>query len=232
MAKGLYREFYLLPRGEQRALLLLSLLLILSLAFRLGVQFLPEREPEGRAEFEQEARTIMAALARADSLQSLKEDSIRRAVGRGLDYTVLPGYQRKYSRSAFPVDLNRSDSAGLLPLPGIGPVFAGRIIKYRNLLGGYVWVEQLLEVYGMTDQSLEMIKDKIEIDSSVVRRICLDSASFKELLRHPYLEYKDVKALADYRDFSGSIQSEKELVENYILTDSVLKKVLPYFSFH
>jgi DNA uptake protein ComE-like DNA-binding protein len=227
MAKRLYREFYLLPRGEQRALLLLSLLLILSLAFRMVVQFLPDREPAGMEEFEQEAHVIMATLARVDSLQRAKNDSNRQSVP-GFGHTLRPAYQSKQSRTSFPIDLNRADSVQLLPLPGIGPVFARRIIKYRTLLGGYARVDQLMEVYGMKEETLDLVKDKIFADITAIRTINLDSASFKDLLRHPYLEYEDVKALVKYRDFKGKILSKQELQDNFILADSVLQKVLPY----
>src|SRR5665647_1059817 len=47
------------------------------------------------------------------------------------------------------LDLNSADSLHLLEIPGIGPVFASRIIRYRTLLGGYYAVDQLREVYGM-----------------------------------------------------------------------------------
>ena len=228
MSKRLYREFYLLPRGEQRALLLLSLLLILSLAFRMAVQFLPDREPAGMEGFEKEARMIMSTLARADSLQHLKNNSIRRERAPGSAFTSLSGYQEKQTSSTYPIDLNRADSVQLLPLPGIGPVFAGRIIKYRTLLGGYARVDQLLEVYGMTAITLNMIQDKIRMDTSLIEKFNMDSVTFRELLRHPYLDYEDVKALVRYRDFKGKIQSKQELQDNFILADSVLQKVFPY----
>jgi competence protein ComEA len=35
------------------------------------------------------------------------------------------------------LDLNKCDSAGLVRLPGIGPVLSSRIIKFRRLLGGF-----------------------------------------------------------------------------------------------
>jgi DNA uptake protein ComE-like DNA-binding protein len=228
MAKRLYREFYLLPRGEQRALILLSLLLILSMVFRITVQLLPERKPEGLEELEREARLIRASYALADSLRQARSDSIRQNRAGNPLYSVPEPYQVRTRASAARIDINRADSAALLPLPGIGPVFAGRIIKYRNLLGGFLRVEQLLEVYGMPVETLNLIRDKIEIDTSAIRKIQLDSASFRELLRHPYFDLENVKALLDYRDFSGVIQTPRELLDNSILTDSVLQRVLPY----
>jgi len=228
MSKRLYREFYLLPRGEQRALVLLSLLLILSMIFRITVHYLPEREAEGLKEFEQEALKIRAVLARADSIQRARDDTIRQNRTFRTGSTVSYSYAGRSEKGVFPVDINRADSTGLLPLPGIGPVFAGRIVKYRNLLGGFVSADQLLEVYGLTGETLDMIRDRISIDTSGIRKIRLESATFRELLRHPYLDYEQVKALVNYRDFSGGIGSYRDLLDNSILPDTVLQRVLPY----
>lgn len=228
MSRRLYRLYYLLPRGEQRALILLSLLLILSILFRICVKLLPEREPEGLKEFEQEAVKIRTTLARADSIQQARDDSIRQTRDFRTGSPNSYPYTSRSEKGIQPVDINRADSAGLLPLPGIGPIFAGRIIKYRNLLGGFVSVDQLLEVYGIPEETLDMIRDRIEIDTSAIRQICLDSASFTEFLRHPYLDYEQVKALVNYRDFEGTVQSLQQLRDNFTLSDSVLDKIGPY----
>lgn len=212
MSKRLYREFYLLPRGEQRGLIFLSLLLILSLLFRITVQLLPDRVPEGMEEFVREAGLIRAAYAEADSLLKAKEDS-----------------SGKYKTQ--PIDINRADSTSLLPLKGIGPVFAGRIIKYRGLLGGFVSVDQLREVYGFPEETIMEIRSEVYIDCTAIHKIYVDSATFRELLRHPYLEYEDVKALVKYRDFKGDISSMNELRENQILPDSTLNKINGYFDY-
>lgn len=231
MSKRLYREYYLLPRGEQRALILLSLLLILSLIFRITVQLLPEREPEGLEEFEQDARLLIAVLAEADSLKNINRKSTANKVRVSSTHYTEPAYQTKARIKADPIDINRADSAQLLPLPGIGPVFAGRIIKYRNLLGGFTSLDQLREVYGISDETLDMIKDGIAIDTSGIRKIQLNSATFRELLRHPYLEYEEVKALIQYRDFKGIISSENELRVNQILPDTTLISLEGYFDY-
>lgn len=229
MIKKLIREIYLLPRGEQRALIVLSFLLILSLMLRIGVHFFPVREPAGLEEFTREARALMSAFARSDSLDQAKRDSLR---DQGSGTCNFCENQATPSRIFDPpIHINRVDSAGLLPLPGIGPVFAGRIIKYRDLLGGFYCVEQLKEVYGMRDHTVELLSERIRIDSTAIRRIPLESASFRELLRHPYLNLEEVRVLVEYRDFSGNIQSQEELRENHIWSDSTLSRMLPYLEF-
>ena len=231
MSKRLFREFYLLPRGEQRALIILSLLLILSLAFRVAVRMLPERQARGLEEFEQEAAHYMAALAEADSLRQIRKDSTpqRNAGYPDRSYHKVQRSNKRYK--AQPIDLNRADSTDLLPLPGIGPVFAGRIIKYRDLLGGFVTLDQLGEVYGMPDETIQKIRSQVYIDSAAIRKIHVDSASFRELLRHPYLDYEHVKALVEYRDFKGDLHSVNDLRKNYILPDSTIDLMNGYFEY-
>lgn len=227
MIKKIRRELYLLPRWEQKALLLLSLLLILGIAARIGVGLLPVREPPGLEDFIRESRALIAAFAEADSLERI---TVRSGESNGKEY-VAPEPPNRVSQSrviAGPVNINRADSVQLLPLPGIGPVFAGRIIKYRNLLGGFVSVGQLNEVYGLKPETVHQISESIWIDSSAVRKIRLDSISFRDLLRHPYLGIEDVRALIRYRDYRGHIASPEELYENFILPDSTLERVRPY----
>lgn len=183
-------------------------------------------------EFERQARLIMAALEEADSLQHTGNARFSQEISGRRDEPALSDQVQKHTFSSFPVNINRADSVQLLPLPGIGPVFAGRIIKYRNLLGGFVSVDQLGEVYGIPMETLYNIRDMVLIDSSAVRKIKIDSASFRELLRHPYLEFEDVKSLVNYREFTGCISSLLEIEENFIWPDSVLNRIRPYLEFN
>jgi competence protein ComEA len=96
------------------------------------------------------------------------------------------------------------------------------------LLGGYAFLDQLKEVYGMSMETFDLIADRIVIDTTLIIKLDLNSATFRELLRHPYLEYEDVKALVNYRDFAETIQSLRELEDNFILPDSILQRVWPY----
>ena len=86
-------------------------------------------------------------------------------------------------------------------------------------------------IYGISAETVQNIRSLVSIDSSAIHKIQIDSATFRELLRHPYLEYEDVKALVNYRDYKGDIASYRELQENNILEDTVLIRVAPYFSY-
>ncbi len=228
MIKRLLREVYMLRRGEQRALVLVSFLLILSVGIRLLVQLIPEREPAGMEEFKKEAQALFASIALADSLQKERSDSIKQ-IRRSSSFTsVSYPSPNSIKKPVQPININRADSVQLLPLPGIGPVFASRIVKYRELLGGYVRLDQLSEVYGLPVETLDLIRDKIFIDPIDIRKILLDSASFRELLRHPYLDLDDVKALVAYRDFKQDISNLSELKENHIIDDTTLSRIGPY----
>jgi competence protein ComEA len=100
------------------------------------------------------------------------------------------------------VELNSADSVALESLPGIGPSFASRILKYRKLLGGYVDVVQLKEVYGMPEETYEKIKALCKVDPSKVTKLSAElmwQNPYK--IYHPYLtkelklEIKQLKAV-------------------------------------
>lgn len=93
------------------------------------------------------------------------------------------------------IELNTADTSALTKVKGIGPAFSNRIVKFRNYLGGYYSVEQLREVYGMTDELYNSIKKHFEVDKSKIRKFSVNADSFSYKFRHPYLDRDNVKAI-------------------------------------
>jgi len=92
------------------------------------------------------------------------------------------------------VDINNADTTLLKTLPGIGSVYAARIVKYRKLLGGFVSVNQIKEVYGIKIETFDQIKSQITLTKGSVIKIPADSLWNKPYaFYHPYLS-KEVKA--------------------------------------
>jgi competence protein ComEA len=129
------------------------------------------------------------------------------------------------------LDLNNCDSAALVRLPGIGPVLSARIIKYRHLLGGFTAADQLKEVYGLPDETFEIIKGSLLVDTLEVARINVNSADYKELTRLPYFEKYEVTSILKYRELKGRLTGISDLTENKLITREKAAKVRPYLRF-
>lgn len=129
------------------------------------------------------------------------------------------------------LELNIADSAMLEKLPGIGPVLSARIVRYRNLLGGFVSVNQLREVYGLPPETFEMIRSLVYTDSSMVEKININEADYNSLMKIPYLRRYNLNDIVKFRELEGRITSVSELVENDIIPDSLASKIRPYLLF-
>ncbi len=135
------------------------------------------------------------------------------------------------SRGKNIIDVNLADTTELIKLPGIGSILSIRIIKYRNYLGGYASIGQLREVYGLTEETFEMIKTRITADSSFITRININTSDYKELSKLRYLERYEITSILKYRQLKGNINSITDLVDNKLITNEKAKRVRPYLRF-
>jgi len=134
------------------------------------------------------------------------------------------------SNACVAIDINTADTTLLKQLPGIGGAFAKWIVDYREKLGGYCETQQLLEVYRMDSTRYEGIKDYVKIDSTFTpNKLKINSDGFKVLLKHPYLEYEDVKKIVNYREQKGMITSWSQLTQ--ILGDGINPKLRYYIDY-
>jgi len=139
----------------------------------------------------------------------------------------IPNY-RETNAAIFKIELNSTDSIELTKLNGIGTVFASRIVRYRDLLGGFYKKEQLLEVYNFSEETFKSLENMIETDPGKIKKIQLNFAEFAELLRHPYLNMEQVRAIIDYRNVNGAFQSINDLIHNNILDSLTFLRIEPY----
>jgi len=128
------------------------------------------------------------------------------------------------------VELNHADSAELLTISGIGPYFAGKIVSYRDRLGGYLDAGQLLEVKGMDNERIEVIRSQIIIDTTNIFKINLNTVTLAGLKRHPYITSRLAESILKYRQFAESIGDIKELPENHVIKDEEFLKLKPYLT--
>ncbi len=128
------------------------------------------------------------------------------------------------------IELNTADSINLVSLSGIGPVFASRIIKYRQLLGGFYSKKQLLEVYNFPVETYNNINEEIYVDTTKVNQIRINFTEIGELMRHPYIKPNIARAIVSYRENNGSFISVQQLSEKGLIDETAFKLLRPYLS--
>jgi len=126
------------------------------------------------------------------------------------------------------VELNSADTIQLMKIYGIGSVLSKRIIKYRDLLGGYNRKNQLLDVYGMDTSVFNKFKHQIFIDLSLVQKIDINFVTANELSKHPFINFKLANNIVNYRDNHGFFLNKKELLDIYLIDSVTYNKIIPY----
>ncbi|MCI0522074.1 MAG: helix-hairpin-helix domain-containing protein [Bacteroidales bacterium] len=126
------------------------------------------------------------------------------------------------------LDINLCSAADLLLLPGIGPVLSERIIKYRKLLGGFVATGQLTEVYGLDSVVFSHIEERLTVTFDSVGLLMLDSCSYSEMARHPYIGPVSAGLIMKYRSLMGRPVTLGDLVSQHLLTHEQAIRFAPY----
>ena len=136
-------------------------------------------------------------------------------------------YPRKTNAT---IDLNTADTAELQQLRGIGPVLSARIVRYRSRLGGFTDREQLREVYGLADSVYRRIAPQLSVDTSRIQRLDINTATYGQLVRHPYLDKHQVAAIVRLRERKGAFASLDDLRQIPIIEQETYNKIIPYLS--
>ncbi|WP_227486791.1 ComEA family DNA-binding protein [Nocardioides malaquae] len=94
------------------------------------------------------------------NLARLLQDGEQIVVGAAAGAGTVPGSggaPPSGASSGALVNLNSADVAELETLPGVGPVTAAAIVEWRTRHGGFTSVEDLLEVHGIGEVTLERL---------------------------------------------------------------------------
>jgi competence ComEA-like helix-hairpin-helix protein len=168
----------------------------------------------------------------------IKEDLKKIYVLTEEDYAILEPFIRLPEVLEIPpepeitlsIELNTADSIDLQQIPGIGPSFARRIIKYRNMLGGFWSKHQLMEVYGMDSSKYNSIRKNITIDKSNISKININSSQVKGFIKHPYFEFYLAKSIITYREENGVFTNIEEVKNVKLIYDELFEKIKPYIT--
>jgi len=157
-----------------------------------------------------------------------KPKSLRRDTAMPVKHQLRDTLKRpfKYPEGTL-VDANLADTVELKKIPGIGSGIAKMIVSYRNRLGGFCSLEQLLEVKFVTPELLEWFK----LEAPPVRKLQINKAGLDKLRAHPYINFYQAKVIVEHRRKRGEIKSLSQLSLYEEFTEKDLNRLLPYISF-
>ena len=110
------------------------------------------------------------------------------------------------------VDINKATLKDFTFIEGVDEYLSERIIKYRSKLQGFSFKEQLFEVWGLDEQMANKILSTFSIKNKpIIKKVNINTASFKEVLSNPYIDYELCVKIFDYRDEVAELQSISEI---------------------
>ena len=164
----------------------------------------------------------------SDSINISGFDTIKKIQKPNLYPKPYKTYSTSKKNKEILLEINSADSIQFDELNGIGKILASRIIKFRNLLGGFYSITQLNEVHGLMPDTYDKISVHIFCDSLKIQKINLNAALENDLRKHPYIGKYKAGLIVKYRNFVKTIQNSNELVVNNIITKEEYQKLHYY----
>lgn len=221
-------DFMTFTKGERVAIIILAAVIF----FIIAANFFIANRPSDVNENLHNLDSILALHEKCLQVIESQSRKVAETQSRRVAKSVSKLNSKKTSAKSPPaiVYINSADTTELKSLPGIGSFFAKNIVEYRNKLGGFIEISQMLEIYAFDSARLETIMPYISIDSVNLSKINVNTDDFKTILRHPYIEYEDVKKIVNYRESKGMIKDWNDY-QNVIIRDNVDKRLNWYLDF-
>lgn len=109
-------------------------------------------------------------------------------------------------------DLNSATVEELQEIKGIGEVLSGRIVNYKNKIGGYVDDLQLKDIYGLNYEVRDEVLARFTVKDAPEQEILdINAASVLELSEVPYFNYELAREIVNYRLLHEKISTFEEL---------------------
>jgi DNA uptake protein ComE-like DNA-binding protein len=128
---------------------------------------------------------------------------------------------KKYPNQAFAkkekiilIDINLATKEDLMKIYGIGEAISLRILKQKESLGGFVSMEQMKDVWGLSPEVIENLNTHFKVSVLLnFKKIDINNASLKELSQFYYFRYALAKEIVTYRSMRGNINNIEDLTK-------------------
>ena len=113
------------------------------------------------------------------------------------------------------LDINQATKEDLKKVYGIGDGLSDRILKEKEKFGGFVTMNQMNDVWGLSPEVIVKLNEHFKITTLPnIKKININSASIKELMQFPYFsKYQLAKSIVTYRSMNGEIKNIEDLTK-------------------
>ncbi len=129
--------------------------------------------------------------------------------------------KKDFSIKSFPkkeklpiLDINEATQEDLIKIYGIGEGLSSRILKQKEILGSFVSMEQMKDIWGLSPEVVNELNAhfKVVIPSNL-KKINVNEASLKELAQFSYFKYTLAKQIVTYRSMNGNFNNIEDLAK-------------------
>ena len=130
-------------------------------------------------------------------------------------------------KSREPFKMNELDSAAWEALPWIGAKTAGRIVKYRESLGGFHSPRQIRDVYYIHDSAVTFVERWGRADLTEVVQLCADTATWAVMRAHPAIGLELARYIERYREHHP-LDALDDLLNSQAIDSGMFAPARPY----
>ena len=219
-------------RGEWAAALLMLIIILASNIFYFFYDIPLKPSPDVHLYETQFQQFALEQQRLEDSLNFLRQQAYAsRSKSRTDTLPPFKSQERKLLYDIVRIDLNSCDTNDLVTVPQFGSKRAAKLVEYRDKLGGFNSISQLQEVYILQNIDTVKLKDYLYINKQKIKKLNINTATYQELVVHPYIDSYLTKLIIHHRERNGPIRDLDELQRITHAYPELIEKMRPYVAF-
>lgn len=135
---------------------------------------------------------------------------------------------KPFDYSNLKVEINSADTIELKKINGIGSFTAKKIVQFREHLGGFTSIDQLIEVYPLNMEKLDSMRPNLIVDTGLMKKININEVQAEQLSKHPYLSSAQAKSIIAYRTMHGNFKQVEDIKKSVLIDQKTFEKVKDY----
>jgi competence ComEA-like helix-hairpin-helix protein len=130
------------------------------------------------------------------------------------------------------IDINKATAEDLEKIYGIGQGLSSRILKERAKYGGFVSMDQLEDVWGLSTEVVASLQQRFAVkELPDYQRININTATINELTKLPYFKYALARNIVAYRSMNGQFKTIEDLTKISAFPVDRIKIIALYLDF-